>query len=332
MEGSLARLFYPGIAWDYVPILMGKENARKSTFVNDLAFGMWGGELSADLHNQQLTVEQMMSQWILELAEITNVKRADAEMFKAFITRRDEKVRLAYDRRATKFKRGCVFIGTTNESVFATATQNRRMWPIKLVVDVIDNDKLRREIDQLWAEALVLFKRRLADANMDPNDLFFGFSDEALGQARMIQNSIRVDSSEDRDVPGIEEFLNKPVSLASLLSEDGFEDLDEDDVMVLRVSTNNKQLISEALGEELKEGYAGNSRAQGLRKAMNMVEGWESYEDWNFRNKGSKGRELVVPGYLRDRAYVRKDATELEVKQGYRIVESHNTEEEEDLL
>ncbi len=206
------------------------------------------------------------------------------------------------------------------------------MWPIKLVVDVIDNDKLRREIDQLWAEALVLFKRRLADANMDPNDLFFGFSDEALGQARMIQNSIRVDSSEDRDVPGIEEFLNKPVSLASLLSEDGFEDLDEDDVMVLRVSTNNKQLISEALGEELKEGYAGNSRAQGLRKAMNMVEGWESYEDWNFRNKGSKGRELVVPGYLRDRAYVRKDATELEVKQGYRIVESHNTEEEEDLL
>jgi hypothetical protein len=215
MVGAIARVFVPGIAWDYVPILMGKENARKSTFVNDLAFGLWGGELSADLHNQQLAVEQMKAKWILELAEITNVKRSDAEMFKAFITRRDETVRLSYDRRARDFPRQSVFIGTTNEHTFATSTQNRRMWPIKLEVDVIDNDKLRRELGQMWAEALVGFKKCLAAAGGTTNELFFVLSDEAVAQAKMIQSSIRVATTEDRDAPKIEEWLDKPVSLSA---------------------------------------------------------------------------------------------------------------------
>jgi hypothetical protein len=145
----------------------------------------------------------------------------------------------------------------------------------------------------------------------------------------MIQGSIRVNTTEDTDVPAIEDFLDKPVSLTALESgSDEFENLDEDEQMVLRVSTNAKQLIEKALGEEMKDSFQGKSRAQSIGRAMAQVESWTSFEDWNFQTRGSKGRELVVPTYPRGRGYVRRDATMTEITRGYRIIET----EEENLL
>jgi putative DNA primase/helicase len=319
---ALARVFCPGIAWDYVPILMGKENARKSTFVQDLAFTSWGGELSADLHNQQLVTEQIKAKWFLEMAEITGIKRSDSEMQKAFITRTTETVRLSYDRRAREFPRQCVFVGTTNEHTFLTANQNRRFWPIKLVVDVIDNDKLRENLDQMWAEALVEFKKRLADAKGDTQRIYFGLSDKAVVEARSLQDSIRLESTEDSDAPAIEDFLEKPVSLSKFLSEDGFEDLDDGggDVMVLRVSTNTSQCSVEALGEELPSNRSGGPLHKIVR-ALHAVPGWITYEDWSAHN-GAKSDKLTVPGYTRNRGFVRKNATWDEIALGYRVIEA----------
>jgi hypothetical protein len=320
-------VFCPGIAWDYVPILMGKENARKSTFVQDLAFSIWGGELSADLHNQQLVTEQIKAKWFLEMAEITGIKRSDAEMQKAFITRTTETVRLSYDRRAREFPRQCVFIGTTNEHTFLTANQNRRFWPIKLVVDVIDNDKLRENLEQMWAEALVEFKKRLADAKGDTKRIYFGLSPKAVSEARSLQDSIRLESTEDSDAPAIQDFLEKPVSLGKLLSEDGFEDLD-DDMTVLRVSTNTEQCTVEALGEELASNrMARQTHSRNIVRALHAVPGWISYEDWSA-SYGAKSNKLTVPGYKRNRGFVRKNATREEITLGYRVIEA----EEEDLM
>jgi len=328
MTAAIARVFIPGIAWDYVPILMGKENARKSTFVNDLAWGMWGGELSADLHNQQLAVEQMMSKWMMELAEVTNVKRSEAEVFKAFITRRDETVRLSYDRRAKDFPRQSVFVGTTNEHTFATSFQNRRMWPIKLVVNVIDNDKLRRELDQLWAEALVGFKRRLAAVGGDTTKLFFGLSPQATTEARLLQDSIRVESSEDTDIPAILEFLDKPAPVSAILNGSDFDDLtDRDEPMGLRTSTNIEQLVIEALGEEIPTHGGAETRKRKVSSAIRSLDEWESYEDWSSRN-GTGGHSLKVGPYRKLRAFVRKDATKQEILDGFMALET----EEEDLM
>lgn len=330
MVAALARVFCPGIAWDYVPILMGKENARKSTFVQDLAFGHWGGELSADLHNQQLVTEQIKAKWILEMAEITGIKRSDAEMQKAFITRTTEVVRLSYDRRAREFPRQCVFIGTTNEHTFLTAAQNRRFWPIKLGVDVIDNDKLRRELDQMWAEALVEFKKRYAAAGNNVKRIYFGLSKEAVREAQTLQNSIRLETSEDSDAPAIQDFLEKPISLGRLTAQDGFEDLDEEDVTVLRVSTNAEQCHVEALGREMPTVTATkNMVARSVNSALHSVPGWVSIEDW-AASRGITKDKLTVPGYSRSRGFVRANATAVEITQGYRVIEIE--EEEEDLL
>ncbi|MCL5460249.1 virulence-associated E family protein, partial [Loigolactobacillus coryniformis] len=58
---------------------------------------------------------------------------------------------------ATQFPRRCLFIGTTNREEFlADETGNRRWAPI--VVTGGDVNKIDADREQLWAEALVMWR------------------------------------------------------------------------------------------------------------------------------------------------------------------------------
>jgi hypothetical protein len=98
------------------------------------------------------------------------MKRGEVERVKAFILRAVDHYRPSYGKRSQDFPRRCVFIGTTNSDAYlADETGNRRFWPVK--TGAIDLDALRRDVRQLWAEAVAAYQAGEAwwlDAEIEP--------------------------------------------------------------------------------------------------------------------------------------------------------------------
>ena len=155
---AVARAFEPGHKFDFVPILFGAQGKRKSTMISILAKS-WAGELKGNFRDEKHLVEQMMGCWIMELPELSSFKGSIIEDVKAFISATSSSVRLSYGKLPKVFQRQCVFIGSTNEEEFLNdPTGNRRWWPLKVQCEMINTDKLVRNVDQIWAEALVLYQ------------------------------------------------------------------------------------------------------------------------------------------------------------------------------
>jgi predicted P-loop ATPase len=83
--------------------------------------------------------------------------RPDLSRVKAFTSRQVDRIRPPYGRRTVQFRRECIFAGSTNkEDYLKDETGGRRWWPVRC--GLINNDDLRRDRDQLWAEAVVCFR------------------------------------------------------------------------------------------------------------------------------------------------------------------------------
>lgn len=136
----------------YVPILHGAQGLRKSLGLAALcARPEWFRDLVPDLRDKDSSLA-MLDSWIVELAELTH-RRADQDVFKAFVTRSVEKFRPPYGRATILAPRRCALIGTCNESTFLSDdTGNTRFWPMH-VTRRAELEPIQAERDQLWAEA-----------------------------------------------------------------------------------------------------------------------------------------------------------------------------------
>ncbi len=153
---AIARAFTPGCKVDTVPILIGKQGARKSTFLRTIA-GDWFVDTAVDIHDKD-SYQVLRRAWIYEWSELEVLRRAkDAATAKAFLSSQMDTYRPSYGRFVIDVPRGCVFVGTTNADEFLVdESGNRRFWPIP-VGDI--NIELAIEWrDQLWAEAAVLHR------------------------------------------------------------------------------------------------------------------------------------------------------------------------------
>lgn len=158
---AVARVMRPGCKYDYCLILAGPEGIGKSTL-----FSVMGGDWFNDsliTTEGKSGMEQLRLGWVIELAELSSVKRSDVEQVKNYISRTDDIYRAAYGSVVEKHPRQCVFCGTTNEEFFLKgSTGNRRFWVIPV------NPELRKfqdgleaiqaDRDQLWAEAVQLWR------------------------------------------------------------------------------------------------------------------------------------------------------------------------------
>lgn len=150
---AVARAFDPGCQVDYAPVLEGPQGLGKSTGLGLLVGPEWFFNSGLDLSNLKAAYEAIQGKWVVELGELDALSKTDVTRVKAFLTSQNDHYRAAYARHAATRPRQVVFVGTTNEDRYLKdATGNRRFWPVTCVV--IDRDAIRRDRDQLWAEAV----------------------------------------------------------------------------------------------------------------------------------------------------------------------------------
>ncbi|QYE99568.1 virulence-associated E family protein [Paraclostridium sordellii] len=161
LVAAVSRVFNPGIKFDYMLVLVGRQGIGKSYIINLLGREWYSDSLNTVYGKE--AYEQLQNAWILEMAELSATKKADAEAIKHFISKTEDSYRQAYGKRVDTFKRQCVFFGTTNENEFLKdRTGNRRYWPLMVGVNKplknLFKDLNKNEINQIWAEALYFYK------------------------------------------------------------------------------------------------------------------------------------------------------------------------------
>jgi predicted P-loop ATPase len=153
---AVRRVRHPGAKYDEMLILESEQGTEKSSGLRVLAVDddWFTDDLPLGSDTKRF-MEATAGKWIVEAGELKGMSRADVTSLKACLSRQIDEARMSYDRKQTIQARQFVIIGTTNETdgYLRDPTGNRRFWPVR--IQRIDLGKLRRDRDQLWAEASV---------------------------------------------------------------------------------------------------------------------------------------------------------------------------------
>lgn len=160
LVGAVARIYEPGVKFDLILTLVGGQGLKKSMFFDKLGLG-WFSDSFATVKGKE-AFEQLQGAWLIEIAELAGLRKAEVEAVKHFLTKREDTFRPAYGRVPVSFPRQCVFFGTTNNGEFLRdPTGNRRFLPVDVRAEFIKKDPAkmtRDEISQIWAEAVELYR------------------------------------------------------------------------------------------------------------------------------------------------------------------------------
>lgn len=265
---AIARVFEPGIKFDLALILVGEQGTYKSTFVKKLGKS-WFSDTFITVQGKE-SFEQIQGAWIVEMAELSGLKKAEVETIKQYISKQEDSFRPAYGRVVETYKRQCVFFGTTNSKDFLKdPTGNRRFAPVDVrrdhVTKSVANDMTPDEVDQIWAEAYQLY--------LAGEKLYF---DDAEGTLARIEQTRHAESDERKGL--IENFLDRLYP----------EDWDKKDIYERRawldspLASNGKvqknyvcvaEIWSECLGKDKADMSRYNTRE--INETLKALSNWE---------------------------------------------------------
>lgn len=160
----VARIFINGCKVDTMIVLVGEQGIGKSTILRKLMPNEnWFSDSLQNLTSKD-AYEQLIEKALIEIGELSALRKADVENTKLFISKQSDNYRKAYGHHAENVKRQCIFVGTTNTQAFLKdATGNRRFYPLDCrkahIKKSVWRDLTPNYRDQLWAEAVESFKK-----------------------------------------------------------------------------------------------------------------------------------------------------------------------------
>lgn len=294
LAAAVARIFVPGIKFDYMLVTSGPQGIGKTLLPTRLA-GKWFSNSLEGVSGKD-AYEALQGVWIMEMGELSATKKADIEATKHFISKQEDIFRVAYGRHKSYFKRHCVFWGTTNDIEFLRdKTGNRRFWPVDVGVQPrkVEVWNLSQEtVDQIWAEALTIWK--------DGESLYLSNEQEKLA---LEQQEYHTETSSMEGE--ILEFLETPIPEGwyDLSKQDRREFIQGQGTEIQEDGTERRDRV--CVAEIWNELYCGDSRnihpakAAEIRLILSNLEGWA-------KHRTSRGRLRFGPGYGTQTAYVRQ--------------------------
>ena len=269
MTAAVARVMDPGCKFDCVPVLVGRQGIGKSTFASILSRG-WFSDSLVNMGSKD-GYEVLRGSWVIELGELSSMKRSDVESVKSFVAARVDKYRGAYERRAASCARQCVFIASTNETEFLKdRTGERRFWPVD-APKKLDRVWLSENVDQLWAEAYHNYKMG-EFLDLDTAEQVAGWKqavgdrsvqDELLGQLQGYLDTLLPDNWEDMTPEARRDYIN-----GDSIIDPGVCTVQRDHVCLCEIRV-------ELLGEDRRK-FGGNDRtSRRVANLMNNLQGWQ---------------------------------------------------------
>lgn len=265
---AVTRIYEPGRKFDTALVFYSEQGVGKSTLIQRLSKG-WFNDSLTNLSGKE-SYEAIQFAWLVELAELSALRKSDVEAVKNFISKREDTYRGAYARRVKTHKRQCVFFGSTNDDEFLKdATGNRRFFPVEVKrtrkTRLIFEPEFDAIVDQLWAEAMEGYLLGEALTLSDEAEAIAGGTREEFTERTPIQGLIEeyLDrlfpaDYEDRFLAQRLDFLNGD------LGEEGTE---------TKNSFSLIELWTEALGRR-KDEYT-VVKARELSNAVKALKGWK---------------------------------------------------------
>lgn len=265
---AVTRIYEPGRKFDTALVFYSEQGVGKSTLIQRLSKG-WFNDSLTNLSGKE-SYEAIQFAWLVELAELSALRKSDVEAVKNFISKREDTYRGAYARRVKTHKRQCVFFGSTNDDEFLKdATGNRRFFPVEVKrtrkTRIIFEPEFDAIVDQLWAEAMEGYMLGEGLTLSDEAETIAGGTREEFTERTPIQGLIEeyLDrlfpaDYEDRFLVQRLDFLNGD------LGEEGTE---------TKNSFSLIELWTEALGRR-KDEYT-VVKARELSNAVKALKGWK---------------------------------------------------------
>src|SRR5262249_7936760 len=159
LVAAVRRVRQPGCKFDELLVLGNPtQGTDRSTALAILAVKeeWFTDDLPLNVEGKRV-IEATQGKGIIEDAELNGLVRAEVEHLKSQVSRQVDHGRLAYAHLPSDVPRQFIPAGTTNPSsgkYLKDDTGNRRFWPVRC--GRFNTPTLRRDRDQLWAEAAAL--------------------------------------------------------------------------------------------------------------------------------------------------------------------------------